>query len=284
MSGRTYSVIVPTRDRHAVLSLCLDRLAPGSQELAQARYEVIVTDDSPTESARELVTTRYPWARWMAGPRRGPAANRNRAAAATTAEYLVFVDDDCVPERELLSGYDGVERDGIDVYEGRITCKDGIASPRQTAPLNLEGGALWSCNFAIRRSAFKAVGGFDERFPIAHMEDVDLRERLRTAGFHVQFVPGASVDHPPRRLPWGASLAQQHRAGMLYMVLHPPVRGLAWYLQNTLRARLSRVRRLPKSFDSLLELGSVLVELTAIAWNWSRWKRWARSLAAGGRP
>jgi len=31
------------------------------------------------------------------------------------------------------------------------------------------------------------------------MEDVDLRERLKAAGYAIKFVRNASVDHPPRR-------------------------------------------------------------------------------------
>lgn len=284
MSAIRYSVIVPTRDRNDLLSLCLDRLAPAVQGMPDDQVEVLVTDDSPSNAARDLVATHYPWARWVAGPRRGPAANRNSAAAASTGAFLVFVDDDCLPEPDLLRSYASAERTDVDVYEGRITCTEGFSSPRQTAPLNLDGGALWSCNFAIRRAAFVAVGGFDSRFPIAHMEDVDFRERLRAAGFAILFVREASVDHPPRRLPWGARLARLHQAGVLYMVLHPPVRGLPWYLQNTLRARVSRVRQLPKSFDSLVELASVPVELAATAWHWRAWMSWARALAADGRP
>ena len=273
-----YTVIVPTRDRNDLLSLCLDRLAPSEQDLPAPQYDVVVTDDSATEAARALVVSRYPWVRWHGGPQRGPAANRNSAAALSTAEFLVFVDDDCLPERDLLTAYANSAHANVDVYEGRITCNQGFSSPRQTAPLNLDGGALWSCNFAIRRNAFEAVHGFDERFPIAHMEDVDFRERLRAAGYVVHFVPAASVDHPPRRLPWGAKLARLHQAGVLYMMLHPPVRTLPWYLQNTLRARVSRVRQLPKSFDSLIALASVPFELAATAWHWNGWMSWARSL------
>ena len=283
MTAVRYSVIVPTRDRNDHLSRCLARLAPGIQDMATDRYEVIVTDDSASDAARALVAERFPWARWIAGPRRGPAANRNSAAASSSAEFLVFLDDDCLPEGSLLTSYERAERTDVHVYEGRITCNEGFSSPRQTAPLNLDGGALWSCNFAIRRSAYTAVRGFDERFPMAHMEDVDLRERLRAAGFAIQFVAAAGVDHPPRRLPWGTKLARLHQAGVLYMVLHPPVRGLTWYLQNTLRARVSRIRRLPKSLDSLIDLASLPLELSATAWHWRSWMSWARSLATRGR-
>lgn len=280
MSAARFSVVVPTRSRNELLARCLDRLAPGAQTFSAEQYQVLVTDDSPARDARELLAVRFPWAHWSAGPCRGPAANRNAGAAAGNGDVIVFVDDDCVPERELLAAYAGALRDDVAVYEGRITVRDGLRSPREGAPMNLEGGALWSCNFAVRRNAFERVGGFDERFPLAHLEDIDLRERFRAAGFVIQFVPEASVDHPPRRLPWGFGLARMHRAGVLYMLLHPPRRSLAWFLQNTMRARFSRAVSMPFSVDTLSDVASIPFELAAIVWHWPRWMRWARAQAA----
>lgn len=277
MTAPLLSVVVPTRDRTDLLLPCLARLEPAFQSLDPAAYEVIVTDDGDTSTTRDAVAGKA-GVRWTAGPRRGPAANRNNGARVARGEFLVFIDDDCLPDRDTLRAYAGVTSDGADVYEGRVTVRDGITTPCQTAPLNLEGGALWSCNLAISRAAFEALGGFDERYPLPHMEDVDFRERLRAAGMTVRFVPEASVDHPPRRLPWGWRLARMHRATMLYMVLHPPVQSLPWFLQNQLRARVSRIVRMPKSRDSLIALSSVPFELAAIAWHWRGWKAWARAI------
>jgi GT2 family glycosyltransferase len=46
----------------------------------------------------------------------------------------------------------------------------------------------------VRRDAFEAVGGFDERF-FLYMEDVDLCRRFRAAGYRVAYEPGAIVRH-----------------------------------------------------------------------------------------
>ncbi len=50
------------------------------------------------------------------------------------------------------------------------------------------------CAFAVRRRAFDAVGGFDTKYRL-FVEDVDLCDRLRTAGWRVRFVPAALVIH-----------------------------------------------------------------------------------------
>ncbi|MDB4883288.1 MAG: glycosyl transferase family 2 [Gemmatimonadetes bacterium] len=286
MNTPLFSVVIPTRDRNDTLALCLDRLAPGAQALTHDQYEVIVADDSAHAAARELVTDRYPWARWVAGPRRGPAANRNAGARAARGEWLAFTDDDCLPESPWLAAFAesfSPNPAALEALEGRTTCRAGLNSPRQTAPVNLTGGLLWSCNFAMRRLGFETVGGFDERYPYPHMEDADLKSRLQKAGYMIHFVPEAEIDHPPRPLPWGTKLARVHESSVLHMVLHGPSRGLPWYLVNQLRARLSRIAREHKSLDTLSALGSLPVELVAIALNWRSWRARARALAAGPR-
>lgn len=283
MSAPLVSVVIPTRDRNATLALCLDRLAPGAQTLPADQYEVVVTDDSEHAAARSLIEESYPWARWVAGPRRGPSANRNAGGRAASGEWLAFTDDDCLPTPGWLAAFAdefGPNERSLLALEGRTTCRAGLHSPRQTAPINLAGGLFWSCNFAMRRAGFLTVGGFDERFPYAHMEDADLYTRLRKSGYMTRFVPAAEVDHPPRALPWGTKLARMHEASVLYMVLHNETRGLPWYLVNQTRARLSRIVRGHKSLDTATALASLPLELGSIALHWREWHSRAHTHAA----
>jgi GT2 family glycosyltransferase len=46
----------------------------------------------------------------------------------------------------------------------------------------------------IRRSAFEAIGGFDERF-FLYCEDIDICRRLRAAGYDLRYEPAATVRH-----------------------------------------------------------------------------------------
>jgi GT2 family glycosyltransferase len=59
-------------------------------------------------------------------------------------------------------------------------------------PFEVEQAA--AAALAVRREAFKAVGGFDERFRPAYWEDVDLCLRLRRAG-SIVYWPPARVAH-----------------------------------------------------------------------------------------
>ena len=233
-----FSVIIPTCDRTDFLRLCLDRFAPGCQPDASLQtavgatgrgttYEVIVTDDGAGEQAAALIAEHYPWAKWTRGPRRGPASNRNHGASLARGEWLVFVDDDCLPDLELVSAYARarVGNPSAHVFEGRTY----VDRPRRTlaefSPLNEAGGFLWSCNFAIEKSLFEALGGFDARFPYACMEDVDFRERLIARGERFSFLKEAAVCHPwrPWRIP--QEFVQNERTLPIFLAAHPGKRG-----------------------------------------------------------
>jgi GT2 family glycosyltransferase len=202
-SGPRLSVVVPTCRRNVQLDSCLRRLAPGTQTLDPERYQVIVTDDGAPEDAEEMVRTRFPWARWVEGPRRGPAANRNAGARRATGEWIAFVDDDCLPDPDWLAAIERQSREpATDAIEGITVCPDKSDNPLEEHVENLDGGALWSCNLAVRRAVFEQLGGFDEDYTEACFEDVDLRWRLQRSGASLRFCTDVLVIHPTRVGTW----------------------------------------------------------------------------------
>ncbi|WP_169577918.1 glycosyltransferase family 2 protein [Salisaeta longa] len=202
------SVIIPTYQRPDDLARCLDQLVPGAQTLPFDQYEVIVTDDEGEGSETEqLVKENYDWARWVPAPGQGPAANRNNGARYAKGEWLVFTDDDCIPDAKWLAAFaHHMEAPANTILEGKTIANGPKPGPGWEAPLNLKGGKLWSCNFAIPRKAFDKVGGFDELYPSAAVEDVDFRKRVLMSGGDLWFVESALVVHPWRRM--GTLLSQ----------------------------------------------------------------------------
>lgn len=197
------SVVVPTRHRDEPLACCLEQLAPGAQTLSADQYEVIVTDDGRLSTAQSLVGQQFGFARWIQGPRNGPAANRNCGAREARGEWLVFTDDDCVPQAQWLKAIaDTIRSTPCDVIEGKTVCPDKTGHPFEEAIENLEGGVFWSCNLVIRRSAFEELGGFDEDFLEAGGEDMELAWRIRRRQLRTRFVPEALIVHPARRINW----------------------------------------------------------------------------------
>ncbi len=217
-----FSVIIPTCGRPNELRRCLELLS--AQSMQRDLFEIVVSDDraSPENDLRAT----FPDVRWLAGPGRGPAANRNCGANAARGSWLAFLDDDCLPDAGWLDAYRtaAAEQPDAHVLEGRTFADRPKASLCEIAPVNEDGGRLWSCNFAIERKLFRELGGFDERFPYAAMEDMDLARRISAAGVTPHFVAGASVCHPWRRVKGWAPFRRQIESTMLYLELHPAER------------------------------------------------------------
>jgi glycosyltransferase involved in cell wall biosynthesis len=193
------SVIIPTCHRDDLLARCLESLEPAKQGVAPGIYEVVVTDDGSKATAEQMIRKHFPWVRWVAGPGRGPASNRNCGAKAARAEWIAFIDDDCVASPVWISRLLSVMATGdFDVIEGMTIIPDRIDNPFYHGVQNVAGGSYWSCNLAFLRQRFWAIGGFDEEFPLAVAEDMELAHRFTRAKFRAKFSPEALVYHPMR--------------------------------------------------------------------------------------
>jgi len=193
------SVIIPTYNRRDALSICLKLLAPEIQHVSPELFEIVVTDDALLNNPGDSFPPEFS-AVHHAGPQKGPAANRNSGAKRAQGEWLLFLDDDCQPEPSFLSSYIKAIQENPDylVFEGRTLTDRPQLRLDEEAPLNDNGGFLWSCNFLIQRKLFFELGGFCELYPYACMEDVDFREQIRARNFKFLFVPDALVIHPWR--------------------------------------------------------------------------------------
>ena len=212
------SLIIPTCHRHELLRDCLNRLeippCPPDEVV-----EVIVTDDSRDGETRSMVEKEFPRVRYVQGPRRGPASNRNAGAAAAIGEWLIFLDDDCLPVPGFLKAY----RDAMMAEAGPMVALEGPtvseADPPSLlweAPHNPDGGHLISCNFAMRKEDFERVGRFDERYPGAALEDTEFAARFRFKGGQINLVSAATVGHPLRAIPSARRLAGRWEGKVIF--------------------------------------------------------------------
>ena len=196
MSG--VSVVVCTMDRQDALARCLDALRACTPPPAQ----VVVVDQGSQPAAPEGVE-------YVRMSERGVSRGRNRGARAAAHELLAFTDDDCVPAPDWIGALERGYEDGVDGVTGRVLPLpgDGVAvSSRTSTARRTFGGpgeTPWDIgtggNLSLRRSAFEAVGGFDEALgpgtPARAAEDVDLLYRLANAGVMLLYEPGAVVYH-----------------------------------------------------------------------------------------
>ena len=215
------AVIVTSYNRPDALAAVLT----GYQAQDDLGFELLIADDGSTAATRKVVETfkanaRFPVQHvWHEDRGFRAAAIRNRALAATQADYIVFSDGDCVPppyfvaqqkrlaergwfvagNRTLLSPTftDRVLRDHIPIHQW--TRAQWLAAwarrdiNRWLPLISLPDGAFrkhapdrWvgvkTCNLAAWRSDLIRVNGLDETYSGWGLEDSDLVIRLLHAG------------------------------------------------------------------------------------------------------
>ena len=222
-----FTVIIPTYNRNDLLKKCLDALAFNIEKINQA-FEIIITDDSTESIAKELVAA-YSWATWIEGPKRGPAANRNCGAKNAKGKWLIFTDDDCLPSSNWLEVFvDAFTDNEFIIYEGLTKADREQLRFDEEAPINLTGGKLWSCNFAISSKLFGMINGFNETFPYAAMEDVDFYVRVIQKA-RLCFLSQAYIVHPWRKAKAFSSYKKHIIAHKHFNKIHGSPEGIYYY-------------------------------------------------------
>ncbi|MFW6413055.1 MAG: glycosyltransferase family 2 protein [Oceanicaulis sp.] len=143
------------------------------------------------------------------------AAARNRAARASGADVLIFLDVDCVPHDGLVEAFcAAVEPGRVVMGDARYLSETDDASgafetlwagakrhPARPAPEDGEArplssmNELWSLCFALPRDLFETAGGFDEAFTGYGGEETDFAARLDALGAKLWFAPQARAVH-----------------------------------------------------------------------------------------
>src|SRR5438874_6803357 len=105
MSDFACSIIIPSRNRAEKLDLLLCALAAQTTDLP---LEVIVVLDGCTDRSRDVAMMweelhGFAGFQWREQPRKGQAAARNSGSFLAHAPILLFLDDDVVPDPDLLA-------------------------------------------------------------------------------------------------------------------------------------------------------------------------------------
>jgi len=203
--GPYLSVIVPVRDGGRAFDRCLSALGASMR----AECELIVVDDGSTDDSG--ARARAAGARVLRSPSsRGPGAARNLGAGSARGEWLLFLDADCEVHPHTLATAVAAARAGdderLDAVFGSYD-DDPDAAGLVARYKNLyhhyvhqrsaaSATSFWAGCGAVRRSAFQAVGGFDEqRYPRPSIEDIEMGYRMADAGYRIGFRHDLVVKH-----------------------------------------------------------------------------------------
>jgi GT2 family glycosyltransferase len=184
------SVVVPTRDRVALLAEAVASIRSATSNATG--IEIVIVDDSPVRQA-EAVAGEFD-AIYVHSAGAGVSAARNAGVAASTADYVAFLDDDDV----WVTGYPDAQmavlddRPDVVAVVSRIMMGDELAQPAYgplpEQPLDHDQSMYEQfiryvpgvASLVVRRRILDAVGGFDER--LVGAEDWDLALRIADAG------------------------------------------------------------------------------------------------------
>lgn len=215
------AVIATTYNRPDALAAVIE----GLRAQDSGGFEALIADDGSTDDTRTLVESearRAPFALrhiWQEDLGFRPGAARNRALAATTADYIIFIDGDCVPPPDFVRRHLALAERGWFLGGNRVLLSETFTrrALAQHLPLHAWGKGQWllawlkrdinrllpllrlpdgdfrrrkprqwegikSCNLAAWRDDLVRVNGFDEAYSGWGLEDSDLVIRLINAG------------------------------------------------------------------------------------------------------
>ncbi|MCT7948727.1 glycosyltransferase [Ancylothrix sp. C2] len=213
------SAIICTYNRSSYLGAAIDSLLCQDFE----DFEVLVIDNASSDDTKEVVNQRLGnrRLRYVWEPVVGLSVARNRGAQMAEAEILAYLDDDAVASKNWL----GCLYRAFQIYQnvvvagGKVTLlwPDNLTSPKWLSAglaenlgaydlgekmIYIEQPSLTprGLNYAIRRSFWQEIGGFDVNLGrvgknLLSNEELQVTEMALKLAKQVAYLPDAVVGH-----------------------------------------------------------------------------------------
>lgn len=176
------SILIPAFNEEKLIGQCLAAVARARQALTArgCASEVIVCDNNSKDRTAALAAAAG--ARVVFEPFNQIGRARNRAAAAATGDWFLFLDADSFPSPELFADLASAMADERCLGGGATVELEGYEGPgvrwargwnRLSRLLRWAPGSFLFC----RATAFRMLGGFDQELFVS--EEIDLSRRLK---------------------------------------------------------------------------------------------------------
>lgn len=203
-----FSVVIPTHNRSDALKKTLEHL---SRQIFPHAWEVIVINNrcsDDTDQVVERFSLPVPL-RLLHEEKPGVAAARNAGIRAAQGNYVVFLDNDILVEPDFLDCHYRALQDNpgcwimgqiVNLPEQQVSpfgqyrnSLYGYVSPEEYGIV--EAHWLAAPNTSMPKEDLDRLGGFDEKFGGASVEDYDLAMRAWEAGVKILFHPSIMAIH-----------------------------------------------------------------------------------------
>jgi glycosyltransferase involved in cell wall biosynthesis len=184
-----FSVVIPVLNARGYLHSCLDSLLKAAAR--HSRVDVVIVDNGSTDGSYELLISEYAHTAMILQLKNANVGKiRNFGAAATSSQYLTFIDADCVVNEDYFLEAETVLKN-VDCAATGCTYQlpgesQWIEETWHKLHDRQEDGYvpyINAGNLIIRREIFEAVGGFDDE--LISGEDAHLGQKLLSSGYRL---------------------------------------------------------------------------------------------------
>ena len=219
ISNPRISVMLPTFRRLDALDRTLAVLE--RQSVAHVDCEIIVVDDGSRDGTETYLAdfskkTSACFSYIVLAENGGPARARNFGLSRCRGDVILIIGDDIEPEKDLVERH---LRSHQENQDERHAVLGHVSFPDELQPNEfmkwLEGGGrkyffnygdlvsgeetgplyFYTCNVSVKRSLLEKSGWFDESFPYASHEDLELGYRLANQGMRLIYDAQAEGYH-----------------------------------------------------------------------------------------
>ncbi|QQS36549.1 MAG: glycosyltransferase [Ignavibacteriales bacterium] len=219
----------------------LELLLAGFQNQTFNNFEIIIADDGSTQDVVkkiESIASTYPFTvKHIWQDDKGFRKNRilNKAILASSSDYLLFVDGDCIPHYAFVEEHFNHKEEKICLTGRRVNLSQKITNQLTSQrveekylennllkliddglfgkSIDVEKGfyfrnsylrkifnkkkrGLLGCNFSIHKKDLIDINGFDERYEAPSIgEDTDIQYRLELNGVEIKSLNNIAVQY-----------------------------------------------------------------------------------------
>jgi glycosyltransferase involved in cell wall biosynthesis len=209
------SIVIPTYNRGQVLMLCLESL----ERQTFKNFEVVVIDDGGYDTTSELMTTYIRSSslrvRYFRQKNRGPGSARNRGISLIQGNVCLLIGDDIIASPDLVEKHLHLHQQQPEHCVAGLGLTRWSEKHQEVTPFMewLDSGGLqfnygpllcrkkadwrffYTSNLSVKTELLRKFP-FDESFPYAAMEDMDLACQIESnVGLKVVFLPDATAKH-----------------------------------------------------------------------------------------
>jgi GT2 family glycosyltransferase/glycosyltransferase involved in cell wall biosynthesis len=231
------SIIIPVHNKASLTQQCLDTLLACSPQSVD--FEIIVVDDGSTDMTLQLLAGYGDQVHAVThSTNTGFATACNDGAAVASGEYVVFLNNDTIPQTgwlDALVSYADSHTSAAAVgskllfpndtiqHAGMVVCQDlyprhiytGFPADHPAVNRSRRFKAVTGACILIRRILFEQVGGFDTTF-VNSFEDVDLCLRLGELGYEIHYCHESVLYHLEAVSREGRTKEEQHNAQLYH--------------------------------------------------------------------